>query len=212
MFIIFFLMNKLEDLLDKEVENYLEMIEDKEEVKNLLSGNISEESYKKFLKTFYVIEYLSQRAVNMASINTEESNPYLSKRFHKCAVGELGHAEIALKDLKNLGENKIDISQTDIVEEYDSFLQEAAEDFPLGILGHSYLFETVSAILFNKDFSTNYPSKFIEVHAKEDPGHSIAIKRTLREVEKDIDETEITQIINFSNKSGEFLIKLFDQI
>ena len=32
-----------------------------------------------------------------------------------------------------------------------------------------------------------YPSKFIEVHAKEDPGHSLAIKRTVRKIEEDLD-------------------------
>ena len=93
-------MEKLESLLDIEVETYLRRVKDKEEIKDLVSGNLSRETYARFLFTFYIIEFLSQRAVNMASINTKDSDPYLSKRFHSCAQGELGHAEIALRDLK----------------------------------------------------------------------------------------------------------------
>lgn len=205
-------MQKLEQLLDKEVDNYLKEIESREEVKGLLSGKISENIYKKFLKTFYFIEDLSQKAVKNASLNTAQSNPYLSKRFKMCAQGELGHAEIALEDLEKLGTYKSELERNTVLDEYDNFLQDAAENFPLGILGHSYLFENVSGILFNKNKSISYPSEFIEVHAKEDPGHSLAIKRTIRKIEDDFDEDQIQNIISFSRKSGEYLIKLFEQI
>ena len=67
----------------------------------LQSGSITLSIYKKFLRTFYFIEDLSQKAVNKAAQeHIFESNPYLSKRFEVCAIGELGHAQIALKDLK----------------------------------------------------------------------------------------------------------------
>lgn len=203
-------MENLEKALDKEVSGYLEDIRSRDDVKALIAGEIPKETYIKFLKTFYLIEFLSQRAVNMASINLESDDPYLSKKFHSCAIGELGHAEIALRDLKDLGEDITNPFESSVVTEYDRFLQEEAEAFPLSILGHSYLFENVSGILFPESTELNYPSKFIEVHAKEDPGHSLAIKRTVRNIEERLNEEEIDKIIQFSRKSGEFLLKLFE--
>lgn len=203
-------MSNLECSLDNEVQNYLEILEKNENVQILQSGSITLDIYKKFLKTFYFIEDLSQKAVYKAAENTSESNPYLSKRFEFCAQGELGHAQIALKDLNDLGEETLESNNKDLIDEYNEFLQKEADEYPLGILGHSYLFENVSGILFPKTSSLDYPSKFIEVHAKEDPGHSLAIKRTVRNIEEDLDNNDIARIINFSKKSGEYLLKVFE--
>ena len=205
-------MEKLESLLDTEVKTYLHRIKDKEEIKDLVSGNLTRKTYARFLFTFYIIEFLSQRAVNMASINTKDSDPYLSKRFHSCAQGELGHAEIALRDLKDLGEKEINPFCLEIVREYDEFLQNAAEQFPLAILGHSYLFENVSGLLFPELETVPDPSTFIEVHAKEDPAHSLAIKKTVRRIEKDLGEEKIEKIVQFSRESGDYLMRLFDSL
>lgn len=205
-------MEKLESLLDIEVETYLKRVRNKEEVKDLVSGNLTRETYARFLFTFYIIEFLSQRAVNMASINTKDSDPYLSKRFHSCAQGELGHAEIALRDLKDLGEKEVNPFCLEIVREYDEFLQNAAERFPLAILGHSYLFENVSGLLFPELETVPDPSTFIEVHAKEDPAHSLAIKKTVRRIEKDLGEEKIEKIVRFSRQSGDYLMRLFDSL
>ena len=205
-------MEKLESLLDIEVETYLRRVKDKEEIKDLVSGSLTRETYARFLFTFYIIEFLSQRAVNMASINTKDSDPYLSKRFHSCAQGELGHAEIALRDLKDLGEKEINPFCLEIVREYDGFLQDAAEQFPLAILGHSYLFENVSGLLFPELETVPDPSTFIEVHAKEDPAHSLAIKKTVRRIEKDLGKEKIEKIVQFSRESGDYLMRLFDSL
>lgn len=205
-------MGKLESLLDIEVETYLRRVKDKEEIKDLVSGNLTRETYARFLFTFYIIEFLSQRAVNMASVNTKNSDPYLSKRFHSCAQGELGHAEIALRDLRDLGEKETNPFCLEIVREYDEFLQDAAERFPLAILGHSYLFENVSGLLFPELETVPDPSTFIEVHAREDPAHSLAIKKTVRRIEKDLGEEEIGKIVRFSRESGDYLMRLFDSL
>lgn len=205
-------MNSLESKLDMEVIAYLTKVEDMPEVKALLAGNISKEDYARFLKTFYIIEDISQRAVNLASDMTKDDHPYLSMRFDVCAKGELGHAEIALEDLAALGLGGVEITKSSIAHEYDTFLQDCAREFPLGILGHSYLFENASGVMFPKHAPLNFPSKFVEVHAKEDPGHSIAIKRTIRKIEKDISSKDQTRMISFANKSGEYLLKVFDTL
>ena len=205
-------MEKLESLLDIEVETYLRRVKNKEEIKDLVSGNLTRKTYARFLLTFYIIEFLSQRAVNMASINTKNSDPYLSKRFHSCAQGELGHAEIALRDLKDLGEKEVHPFCLEIVREYDEFLQNTAEQFPLAILGHSYLFENVSGLLFPEIKSAPDPSTFIEVHAKEDPAHSLAIKKTIKRVEENLSEEQIERIVQFSRESGDYLMRLFDSL
>ena len=205
-------MEKLESLLDIEVKTYLRRVKNKEEIKDLVSGNLTRKTYARFLLTFYIIEFLSQKAINMASINTRDSDPYLSKRFHSCAQGELGHAEIALRDLKDLGEKEVNPFCLEIVREYDEFLQSAAEQFPLAILGHSYLFENVSGLLFPEIKSAPDPSTFIEVHAKEDPAHSLAIKKTVRRVEKDLSGEDIERIVQFSRESGNYLMRLFDSL
>ncbi len=205
-------MGKLESLLDIEVKTYLQTVKNRDETKKLISGEMDRETYARFLLTFYIIELLSQRAVNMASISTKDSDPYLSKRFHSCAQGELGHAEIALRDLKDLGEKETNPFCLEIVREYDRFLQESAERFPLAILGHSYLFENVSGLLFPEVKTPAGPSTFIEIHAKEDPAHSVAIKKTVRRVEKDLGEEDIEEIIRFSGESGDYLMRLFDSL
>lgn len=205
-------MEKLESLLDIEVETYLRRVKDKEEIKDLVSGNLTRRTYARFLLTFYIIEFLSQRAVNMASINTKNSDPYLSKRFHSCAQGELGHAEVALRDLKDLGEKEVSPFCLEIVREYDEFLQNAAEQFPLAILGHSYLFENVSGLLFPEIKSVPDPSMFIEIHAKEDPVHSLAIKKTVKKVEETLSPEDIERIVQFSRESGDYLMRLFDSL
>lgn len=206
------IMNSLETKLDMEVIAYLTKIEDMPEVKALLSGTISKAEYATFLKTFYIIEYISQRAVNLASEMTREEHPYLSKRFDVCAKGELGHAEIALEDLEMLGVGGVEINQSSVANEYDTFLQDCARDFPLGILGHSYLFENASGAMFPKHKPMDFPSRFVEVHAKEDPGHSIAIKRTIRHIENDISSEDQTHMISFAKQSGEYLLRVFDTL
>jgi len=205
-------MNTLEAKLDREVIAYLSKIEDLKEVKALLSGEISKDDYVRFLKTFYIIECISQKAVNLASEMTREENPYLSKRFDLCAKGELGHAEIALEDLNELGVGEVDLSEVSTSSDYDDFLQECAHEFPLGVLGHSYLFENASGVMFPKHNLLKFPSKFVEIHAKEDPGHSIAIKRTVRNIENDLNENEQERIISFAKKSGEYLLELLESM
>lgn len=205
-------MGKLESLLDAEVETYLRRVRDRDEIQDLLSGTVDRKTYSRFLRTFYTIEYLSQRAVNMASINTRNSDPYLSRRFHSCAQGELGHAEIALRDLRDLGEDEPNPMSLETAREYDGFLQRAAEEFPPAVLGHSYLFENASGLLFPEVKSVPHPSMFMEVHAREDPAHSVAIKKTVRKVEKTLDEEEVGRIVEFSRKSGDYLMRLFDSL
>lgn len=205
-------MGKLESLLDAEVETYLRRVKDRDEIQELLSGTVDRKTYSRLLRTFYIIEHISQRAVNMASINTRDSAPYLSRRFHSCAQGELGHAEVALRDLKDLGEDEPDPASLETAGEYDGFLQRAAEEFPPAVLGHSYLFENVSGLLFPEVKSVPHPSMFIEVHAREDPAHSVAIRKTVRKVEKTLGEKEIERIAEFSRKSGDYLMRLFDSL
>lgn len=203
-------MRRLEAELDNEVNSYLERVEKMEEVQQLLSGEIGKDTYIRFLKTFYTIEHLSQRAVNMASIRTEDTHLYLSKRFHICAQGELGHAEIALRDLNDLGEKFDSLDSSSLIHQYDQLLQKEAQTFPYSILGHSYLFENVSGIMFPRNKPIAFPSKFVQVHAKEDPGHSRAIKRTVRNVEKDLTDEETDKIISFTRKSGDYFMKVFE--
>jgi len=193
-------MDNLEASLDKEVIEFITEVEQLDEYNALHEGTISDETYIKFLKTFYVMELISADAVNKASQNTKENNPYLSKRFDLCAEGERGHAEIALKDLRDMGIKKV------------NFLQQGADDFPAQIVGHSYIFESASAVLFPKQEIVDNPKKFVEIHAKEDPGHSQAIRRTVRKIEPDLSKEEKEKIINFSKKSGQYFIDLFSQI
>jgi hypothetical protein len=205
-------MEKLEEMLDREVGDYLDKVRGMEGVKALLSGEISRESYIKFLKSFYLIEYVSRKAVLSAAEHTEETNPYLSSRFISCARMEEGHAEIALEDLAGMDAGGVDISLIPLAGEYENFLLDEAERHPLGILGHSYLFENASGIMFPGYEKPPYPSRFIEVHAKEDPGHSIAIKKTVRKIEPELGGSQKSEIVRFTRASGEFFLRVFESI
>jgi len=107
-------MDSLEASLDKEVIEFITEVEQLDKYKALHEGTISDETYIRILKTFYVMELISADAVNKASQNTKQNNPYLSKRFDLCAQGERGHAEIALKDLQDMGIKKVDTNGADI--------------------------------------------------------------------------------------------------
>lgn len=196
-------------MLDSLVREYVAGAEEMKEVRALLSGEVTREDYIRLLKTFYAIEHLSQRAVLKARENTKDSDPYLSKRFDICARGELGHAEIALRDLADMGVTGVESEETVLFSEYDSILQKEAEENPVGILGHSYLFENASAIIFPIVNVNGYPSRFAQVHAKEDPGHSEAIKRTVRNVEQGLSEEEANRVVDFAERSGEYLLRMF---
>ncbi len=66
--------------------------------------------------------------------------------------------------------------------------------------------------MFPKHNPLNFPSTFVEIHAKEDLGHSLAIKRTIRNIENNLNEDERERILAFAKKSGEYLLELFDSI
>ena len=205
-------MVRLEEMLDREVGKYLWKVEGMAEVKALLSGKISREDYIKFLKSFYIIEYISRKAVLVAAEHTEETNPYLSARFITCARGEQGHAEIALGDLAAMGVEGVDLSRIPLAGQYGKFLLDEAERSPLGILGHSYLFENTSGIMFPGHKKQPHPSRFIEVHAKEDPGHSIAIKKTVRKIEPELSGNQKDEIAGFTRESGDFFLRVFESV
>ncbi|NIP39173.1 MAG: hypothetical protein GWO07_13670 [Candidatus Dadabacteria bacterium] len=205
-------MPNLEESLDKEVIEFIGEVEQLDEYKALHEGTISDQTYIRFLKTFYIMESISADAVNKASRNTRESDPYLSQRFDFCAEGERGHAEIALKDLSDMGVAGVDTNGTGIVTAYNDFLQKGADELPAQIVGHSYIFETASAVLFPKQEITGKPKRFAEVHAKEDPGHSQAIRRTVRKIEPSLSTEEKQKIVSFSKQSGRYFIDLFSKI
>ena len=205
-------MQNLEESLDREVIGFISEVEQIDEYKALHEGTISDENYIRLLKTFYIMESLSADAVNKASQNTRESNPYLSQRFDFCAEGERGHAEIALKDLADMGISSVETNGNGIVDDYNDFLQKGADELPAQIVGHSYIFESASAVLFPKQEITGKPKRFAEIHAKEDPGHSQAIRRTVRKIEPALSAEEKGKIVSFSKKSGRYFIDLFSQV
>ena len=49
-----------------------------------------------------------------------------------------------------------------------------------------------------------YPSRFIEVHAKEDPRHSIAIKKTVRKIEPELSGVKRRRLSGSRARAGSF--------
>ena len=202
-------MSSLEGLLDREVSLFIDRIEQLDEYQDLKNMNISNESYIKFLHSFYIMESLSADAVNKASENTRDTDPYLSMRFDFCAEGERDHADIAIADLKAMGVTEFRADELNQVKKYRKFLLNGADEFPPQIVGHSYIYENSSAIIFARQSKINKPFKFIELHANEDPGHSIAIKRTVRKIEQNLSEDNKNRIADFARKSGEYFFEIF---
>ncbi|QMU56606.1 MAG: hypothetical protein GKS04_05680 [Candidatus Mycalebacterium zealandia] len=204
-------MEKLETLLDTEIDSFLSKARELTEVKALVSGSLSKEQYKKLLRTFCFVEQISHRAVNTAAIYAgEKGNAYLAGRLGSCAAGELGHAELALEDLRDLGEKNAKIP---VAKNWERELLEKAREFPPAIVGHSYLFEGASGILFqNAVVPKGMPERFVVVHAKEDPAHARAIKRTIRIMVKDLTPKKTLEIADFARKSGVRLMKMFEGI
>ncbi len=201
-------MEKLETLLDAEIDSFLSRARELPEVKALVSGKMSKAQYKKLLKTFCLVERISHRAVNTAAIYSGEGgDAYLAGRLGSCAAGELGHAELALEDLRDLGEKNPVIPDAG---KWQAELLEKARAFPPAIVGHSYLFEGASGILFqDARVPKGLAERFVVVHAKEDPAHARAIKRTIRMMEKGLSKKQADEIVKFARKSGERLMKMF---
>ncbi len=202
----------LEDLLDREVDAYVVRLDKMAEVRALLDGTIDRDIYIRFLKSFYTIEMLSQNIVNKACSLTAESNSYLSERFELCAKGEFGHAKIARTDLEKLDIHELNVESLNCVKEYESFLEGGVMENPLTILGHSYLFENTSAILFPRYQRLEFPSRFVRVHAIEDPKHAKAIKETVRNIEASLNRQEVNRIIAFTRESGDHFLNVFNEL
>jgi hypothetical protein len=205
-------MSSLEGLLDREVDIFVNKIEKLDEYKDLRYNNISNTCYIRFLSSFYIMESLSADAVNKASENTRDTDPYLSRRFDYCAEGERDHADVAIADLKAMGVKELHVDELNNVKNYRKFLLKGADEFPAQIIGHSYIFENSSAIIFPQQNKIEKPFRFIELHANEDPGHSLAIKRTVRKIEVNLSEVEKSRIAEFARKSGEFFLEIFEQL
>lgn len=205
-------MSSLEGLLDKEVSLFVDRIEKLDEYQELKNKSISNESYIRFLCSFYIMESLSADAVNKASENTRDTDPYLSMRFDFCAEGERGHADIAITDLKAMGVKELHVDELNEVKSYRKFLLQGADEFPPQIIGHSYIYENSSAIIFTQQSKLDKPFKFIEVHANDDPGHSLAIKRTVRKIEQNLSDDKKNKVADFARKSGEYFFEIFEQL
>lgn len=202
---------KLENLLDSEIEKFLAQARELPEVKALVSGKLNKTQYRKLLKTFCLVERISHGAVNTAAIYAGETgDSYLAGRLGSCAAGELGHAELAIEDLRELGEKGAETGKSEAAERWKSELLGKARKFPPAIIGHSYLFEGASGILFQDAVvPEGMPERFVAVHAKEDPAHARAIKRTIRTMEKGLSGKQTEEIVRFARKSGKRLMGMF---
>ena len=201
-------MMNLAQALDKEVHDFEQKLCEVERVKALLSGSISRTDYAALLTAFYFIEHQSRLAVTAAQCILHRRDAYLSKRFQLCADGEQGHAEMALADLRDLGVESVFPFSSPKISEYASLLQQEAAQRPHNILGHSFLFETASGILFPQVDEVSYPSMFVQTHALEDPKHTIAIKQTVKNVDKRIEADVKAGLIEFSRLSGSRFLEL----
>ncbi len=206
--------NKLETLLDAETDAFLARARELPEVRALVSGKLGKAQYKKLLRTFCLVEQISHTAVNTAAIYAAESgNAYLAGRLGSCATGELGHAELAMEDLRDLGEKNTENRKSKTADGWKTELLKKAREFPPAIIGHSYLFESASGILFqDAAVPKGMPERFVAVHAKEDPAHARAIKRTIRMMEKGLNGKQVEEIVKFARKSGGRLMKVFGEM
>lgn len=205
---------KLEILLDAEIERFLAAARGLAEVSALVSGNLSRARYKKLLKTFCLVERISHSAVNTAAVRAADAgDSYLAGRLGSCAAGELGHAELAVEDLRDLGERNPEGNIPKSADAWKAELLSTAREFPAAIISHSYLFEGASGILFqDAAVPKGMPDRFVSVHAKEDPAHARAIRRTIRAMEKGLSAKQSESIVKFARKSGERMMRVFAEM
>ncbi len=194
--------------LDREARLFEWKLCEVERVRTLLNGSISRQDYAALLTAFYFIEHYSRLAVTGARNVLREADPYLSKRFGQCADGEQGHAEMALADLKAIGFGSPLPCSSPKLAEYGRLLRQASEQRPYAILGHSFLFESTSGSLFPRIEKVPYPSTFVHTHALEDPGHTLAIRRTVKTADRRIEEAQKAGLVAFARLSGSRFLEL----
>ena len=198
--------------LDGEVQVFLEELKAVSCVEALIGGTITREAYIGLLGACYLIESYSSRAVEVAGSAVAESSPELSRRFGICAAGERGHAEVALEDLKGLGVPDGERFEIPEAREYRAFLEQEAAERPECILAHSHAFECASGELFPQVPELPFPDRFIRLHAREDPGHSVAIRRTVRMFEQTSPETMGEDLVVFARESRRRFLGVLEQL
>ena len=194
--------------LDREARRFERKLCEVERVRALLNGSISRGDYAALLTAFYFIEHYSRLAVTGARDVLREADLYLSGRFGLCADGERGHAEMALADLKAIGFDGPLPCSSPKLSDYGRFLRHASEQRPYAILGHSFLFESTSGSLFPRMEKVPYPSTFVHTHAVEDPGHTLAVRQTVKTVDRRIEEARKADLVAFARLSGSRFLEL----
>ena len=91
--------------IKKEFEVVLKAFEESCAMRKILSGELTIDHYKSYLRQTYHYTKDNPQIQALATVYFRGSDREFIKMFYKHAISEIGHDELALHDLRYLGEN-----------------------------------------------------------------------------------------------------------
>lgn len=209
MAVALFTIETLRNRLDQAVERYLVELRQLPVVTALVQGVPTREAYAGLLHAFALIEDVSAVAVTTAA-RTLGLKTYLGRKFRACAQGEVGHGDLARRDLVQMGCSVQDL--TALARPYQTWLVEAAITKPYLLLGHTYLFEVTSARFFPTVPPLPFSHDYIRVHADLDPRHAVILGRTVDHMERYFHAAQQKAILAFAEESRHRYLSLLTRL
>jgi pyrroloquinoline quinone (PQQ) biosynthesis protein C len=136
--------NKI-DILRSEFVPVLRAFESSPAMQRILTGNLTANHYKSYLRQTYHYTKDNPQIQALATVHFHGADRKFVRMFYKHAISEIGHDELALNDLKTMGEN---IDQVRIENPLPATVALNAFVFyqiynrnPIGYLGYLYFLE-----------------------------------------------------------------------
>lgn len=134
-----------QDTLRAEFEQVLRAFESSPAMQRIFTGKLTANHYKSYLRQTYHYTKDNPQIQSLATVYFHGSGRKFVRMFYKHAISEIGHDELALNDLKTMGEN---IDQIRIENPLPATVALNAFVFyqiynrnPIGYLGYLYFLE-----------------------------------------------------------------------
>lgn len=94
-----------QEVLRAEFAQVLRVFESSPTMQRILTGNLSADHYKSYLRQTYHYTKDNPQLQAFATVHFHGADRKFVRMFYKHAISEIGHDELALNDLKTMGEN-----------------------------------------------------------------------------------------------------------
>lgn len=207
------------DILRAEFAKVLQKFESSPAISRIQNGDVTIEHYKSYLKQTYHYSKNSPQIKTLATTYFRGSDREFVRMFYKHATSEIGHDELALNDLKMLGENvehiRIEnpLPATTALTAFASY--QITNRNPIGYLGYSFFLEflpTASGAsymqLLEKAGIPKEAMSFITEHANVDVYHNKMMEKYVDGLI--VSESDLQSVIYTLRGTGELFAYMLE--